>query len=110
MVNQNDVSSVESGWVKLCPFLEVTPAHPLSAHNDSESKSVIEIYEFCKGMNPNSPLSEFKKLFNRLPVIPKPGETRLTQTLKAIKLLKIAQDALDTHNNTKKALKHLGIK
>lgn len=105
-----DVSAVESGWVKFCPLLEVTPAHPLAAKEDEATRSVMEIYDYFRGLNPNNPLMEFKSFYNQLPVIPKQGETRLSQALKAVKLLRIAREALDTHNNTKKALKHLGIK
>ena len=101
---------IESGWVNLCPYLEVTPAHPLMAKDDPTSKSVMEIYNYCVEVSPNSPVSEFKKLFNRLPAIPKQGETKLSQALKAIKLLRISRDAIATQSNTKKALKYLGIK
>ena len=106
----SDVSAIESGWVKFCPFLEVTPAHPMAAHEDASSKSVMEIYDYFKEINPNSPMAAFKELFNRLPVIPRAGETRLSQTLKAIKLLKIVRESELTGANTRKALKHLGIK
>lgn len=104
----NELNGVSTEWVKLCPLLEVKPAHPGMADSDEASKSVMEIYDYFKATG--SPMASFKEFYNRLPIIPKNGETKLSQVLKAIRLMKISKDAMDTERNTRKALKHLGIK
>lgn len=100
----------EVGWVKICPFLEVRAPHPLLAEQDSGSKDVKEIYEFFQSEDPHDPMGKFMEHYNRLASIPSPGETKLQQVLRSVRLINIMRQAKMSEKHTKKALSKMGIK
>ena len=105
-----DEATVDTGWVKICPLLQIEAPHPLAGDHDVKSREVKAIYDYFRAENPSDPYGEFKKIYNRLPVIPEAGETKLAQLKRVVSLLKISRDALSTSRSTRKALKTLGIK
>lgn len=81
---------MESEWVRIMPFIE-RPL-PMTAVNTnypgvSESK---EIYEYFKGLNPKTPIDEFKTFYFSLPPVPRLGQTRLEQIMEAVRIRKLA--------------------
>lgn len=101
--------AVESGWVKLCPYLEVRPPHPMAASQDMNAKDVMEIFDFYKGENSEKPFESFMEHFKRMPVIPRAGETKLSSFLRMIRLLKIARKSGMTPYKTTRFLHKAGI-
>lgn len=89
---------MESEWVRIMPFIE-RPL-PMTAVNTnypgvSESK---EIYEYFRGLNPKTPLDEFKAFYFSLPPVPRLGQTRLEQIMEAVRVRKLA-DKVKTQIN-----------
>lgn len=105
-----NINGVSTEWVKICPFLEVNPPHPLMADVDERARKVQDIYDFFKERNPNGPMEGFKEIYNRLPIIPEAGETKLSQVMRIVNLMKISRDAMGTRRKTQNALKKLGVK
>lgn len=105
-----DSTQVESGWVNMCPYLEVRAPHPLVADQDPTTKDVKEVYEFFKSEDSQDPMGKFLEQYNRLPRIPGPGETKMAQVLRAVRLIKIMRQAKVTEKQTIKTLEKMGIK
>lgn len=103
-------AGVESEWVKLCPYLQVRAPHPLVADQDMNTKDVREIYDFFRGEDPKDAVGTFLKHFNRLPQIPGPGESKISQVLMSIRLMKMLRQAKLTEAQTKDTLGKMGIK
>lgn len=89
-------------WVKFCPYLNVDVPKPLAPDTD-EIKTVKDIYEFYKDMNPANPFKEFIKHYTKLPNRPSLNQSKLDQVVVAVGLMKLAR-------KTKGELMNLGIK
>ena len=91
---------METEWVKVCPYLQVEPPNPRDSDYHEKVKDVMEIYSFFKEENPSDFLKEFLRLYTKLSSVPDLNDTKTSQMLKAVKLLKIAR-------NTRSQLKEL---
>ena len=81
---------MESEWVRIMPFIE--QPLPFTAVNTdfpgvAESK---EIYEYFEGVNPQSPVDEFKSFYANLPTVPRIGQSKKEQIIEAVRLRKLA--------------------
>lgn len=101
---------MESEWVNLCPYLQVRPPHPLVADQDPCARDVKEVYEFFKNEDPQDAMGKFMAHYNQLPTIPGPGESKISQVLRSIRLVKILRQAKFSQKQTLKALEKIGIK
>lgn len=80
---------IESDWVKICPFLAVTPPHPLASEYDDSVKKVRDIYSFFASRKPEAPIEAFLEHYSRLARIPNISETKLQQVYNSVNMLKI---------------------
>ena len=104
----NEVESV--GWVQICPYLGVTPPHPLVAKQDSIGKQVMSIYDFFKDENPTDPMGSFTKHYTSLAKETGLKETKLQQMMNSINMIKVARNAKTLYNRTRRNLGRVGIK
>lgn len=101
---------MESEWVKLCPYLGVTPPHPLVAQQDQTAKEVMDIYSFFKERNPTDPFQAFVKHYTALAKKPGMNESKLSQIKNSISLLKIVRESGLLRRRTEKQLRDMGVK
>lgn len=100
---------MDAEWVKLCPYLGVTPPHPLVAEQDKTAQEVKSIYEFFKEEHPDDPFKGFVKHFTTLAKTPT-NETKMTQVKNSIGLLKILRESKLLKRRTESQLRGMGIK
>lgn len=93
---------MESDWVKLCPYLEVIPPHPLYSEKDNEIKEIVEIRDFFTERNKEDYMIPFLDYFLKLPMIPSENQSKIQQVLKSIRLMKVA-------NKVQKSLEEMGV-
>jgi hypothetical protein len=91
---------VDADWVKICPYLEFQPPNPLDSDFPEKTKDVMEIYSYFKEDCPEDYLNSFLRVYTKLRPIPELGDSKISQMLKAVKLMRVA-------NMTRSQLKEL---
>ena len=100
---------MESEWVKLCPYLGVTPPHPLVAQQDKTAQEVMSIHSFFKENYPDDPFKAFMKHYTNLAKTPV-NESKITQMKNSINMMKILREAKLLKTRTERELRGLGFK
>lgn len=77
-------------WVKLCPYLQFEQPHPLDYDKDIKIKPVVLVYNYFKDKCGDKYLNGFLDHYNKLPSIPRYGQTKLEQVVESINLLNLA--------------------
>ena len=86
---------IENDWISMCPYLEVTPPNPLYSHKDKIIDDLVEIRDFFRQKNPDDYMSAFVDHLSSISIVPKSGNSKVSQVLKSIRLNKLSTKILN---------------
>lgn len=81
---------MESEWVRIAPFLGIEiPDNPVNDEFEGVKESK-EVYEYFLSIDPEAPINSFLEFYNKLPITPKIGYSKMQQIMEAVRLKKLA--------------------
>lgn len=87
-----------SSVVKWLPMLELEAPHPLDPSSSEKMRLAEEVYQFFKDTYPDKPYDSFLDHVGKLVPISS-SETRISQVLRSIRLLKMARKTINELNS-----------